>query len=93
MVLLEGMDGHTEWANGALLKRAGITKDYVQKLTAEQRSYFGTGKDGEPNGFLVDAGTNKVDDLIPAATDDRLLAAARAAVHYNYSLGMRDATP
>jgi predicted amidohydrolase YtcJ len=87
-VLLQGMDGHTAWANRAMLKRAGISKDFLKKLSEGERSYYGVGKDFEPNGFLVDAGTEKITPLLPRPTDDRLLAAARAAVQYNYSLGI-----
>jgi len=87
-VLLRGMDGHTAWANRALLKRAGITADYLKKLSPDQRSYYGISKDGQPNGFLVDAGTEKIEPLLPDPTPDALLAAARAALQYNYSLGI-----
>ena len=41
-----------------------------------------------PNGFLVDAGMEKVVTLLPKPTEERLLAAARAALEYNYSLGI-----
>jgi predicted amidohydrolase YtcJ len=87
-VLLRGMDGHTAWANRALLQRAGITADYLKKLSPGERSYYGTDKDGQPNGFLVDAGTEKVEPLLPKRTPDELLAAGRAALQYNYSLGI-----
>lgn len=87
-VLLQGMDGHTGWANRVLLKRAGINKDFLKKFSEQERSYYGVGKDFEPNGFLVDAGMEKITPLLPKPNDDRLLAAARAAVQYNYSLGI-----
>jgi predicted amidohydrolase YtcJ len=87
-VLLQGMDGHTGWANRVMLKRAGINKDFLKKLSEQERSYYGVGKDFEPNGFLVDAGMEKITPLLPKPNDDRLLAAARAAVQYNYSLGI-----
>ena len=87
-VLLRGMDGHTAWANQHLLQRAGITVEFLQKLSPQQRGYYGIGKDGQPNGFLVDAGTEKIEPLLPKPTPDRLLAAARAALQYNYSLGI-----
>jgi predicted amidohydrolase YtcJ len=87
-VLLRGMDGHTGWANRALLDRAGITTDSLKKMTGAQRSYYGVGKDLEPTGFLVDAGMEKVLALIPKPTDEQLLAAGRAALQYNYSLGI-----
>jgi len=87
-VLLSGMDGHTGWVNRALLKRAGITSEYLKKLSEGERSYYGVGKDSEPNGFVVDAGMGKIDRLLPKATDDRLLSSGRAALQYNYSLGI-----
>jgi predicted amidohydrolase YtcJ len=87
-VLLRGMDGHTAWANRTLLQRAGITSDFLKKLSPGERSYYGISKDGQPNGFLVDAGTEKIEPLLPALTPDTLLAAARAALQYNYSLGI-----
>jgi predicted amidohydrolase YtcJ len=87
-VLLRGMDGHTAWANRTLLQRAGITADFLNKLSPDQRAYYGLNKDGQPNGFLVDAGTEKIEPLLPKPTSDRLLAAARAAREYNYSLGI-----
>ncbi|MBZ5540391.1 MAG: amidohydrolase [Acidobacteriia bacterium] len=87
-VLLSGMDGHTGWANRALLQRAGITRDYLKTLSEGERSYYGIGKEFEPNGFVVDAGMEKINPLLPKPTDDRLLASGRAALQYNYSLGI-----
>ena len=40
------------------------------------------------NGFLVDAGKEKVEALLPQPDDARLLAAGRALLDYNYSLGI-----
>jgi len=89
-VLLWGLDGHTAWANRALLQRAGITADFLKRLTPGERSYYGidNDKDMQPNGFLVDAATDRLNPLLPARTPDELLAAGRAAVQYNYSLGI-----
>ncbi len=69
-VVLRGMDGHTAWANRALLQRAGITADFLKKLSAGERSYYGVDndKDLQPNGFLVDAGMEKIEPLLPAPT-------------------------
>jgi predicted amidohydrolase YtcJ len=87
-VLLRGMDGHTAWANHALLERAGITAEFLKSLSRDERAYYGADTNGEPNGFLVDAGTAKVEHLLPEPTPEKLLAAARAALNYNYSLGI-----
>jgi len=88
LLVLHGMDGHTAWVNHALLERAGITAAFLKALSAGQRSYYGVAKDGEPNGFLVDAGMEKVTKLIPLPSESRMLAAARAALLYNYGLGI-----
>ncbi|MGA8236589.1 MAG: amidohydrolase [Candidatus Sulfotelmatobacter sp.] len=87
-VLLRGMDGHTAWANRALLQRAGITAEFLKKLSVEERGYYGIDKDGRPNGFLVDAGVEKIEPLLPEFTADQLLAAGQAALEYNHSLGI-----
>jgi predicted amidohydrolase YtcJ len=87
-VVLRGMDGHTAWANKALLQRAGITPEFLKSLTPDQRSYYGVDKNMQPTGFLVDAGQEKIDRLMPQPTPDEILAAGRAALQYNYSLGI-----
>jgi len=87
-VLLRGMDGHTAWANHTLLQRAGITPDFLRKLSPDERAYYGIDKQGQPNGFLVDAGTEKIEPLLPKPVPAKLLAAGRAALQYNYSLGI-----
>jgi predicted amidohydrolase YtcJ len=87
-VLLSGMDGHTGWANRAMLERAGVTKDYLARLSAGERAYYGISKDGEPNGFAVDAGLDRVQDKLPPPSANELLAGGRAAVHYLNRLGI-----
>jgi predicted amidohydrolase YtcJ len=87
-LIFRGMDGHTAWANHAMLQRAGINADYLKTLNADQRSYFGYDKNMQPNGFLVDAGQDRVDRLMPEATDTEILAAGHAALEYEYSLGI-----
>lgn len=87
-VLLRGMDGHTAWANHALLHDAGITSGFLRSLNPQQRAYYGTDKNMEPTGFLVDAGLERIEPLIPPHSQDDLLAAGRAALHYEYSLGI-----
>src|SRR5260370_20791199 len=100
-VLLRGMDGHTAWANRSLLQRAGITADFLKKLSAGERSYYGVDKDKDgvdkdkdkdmqPNGFLVDAGMDKIEPLLPNPTPDRLLAASGSALNCQSSVGRHD---
>ena len=87
-LLLAGSDGHTGWANRALLRRAGVTRDFLSRLSASDRAYYGVGSNGEPNGFAVDAGLDKILAVIPAPSKEQLIEAGRAAVQYLHSLGI-----
>jgi predicted amidohydrolase YtcJ len=87
-VYLSGSDYHTGWANRVMLRRAGITKDFIQHLTANDRQYYGVDADLEPNGFLVDAGLRKIQENLPEHTKEQLLEGGRAALDYNHSLGI-----
>jgi predicted amidohydrolase YtcJ len=87
-VFLYGMDGHTGWANRALLRRAGVTKDFLSHLSQSERAYYGVGPTGDPNGFAVDVGSDKIQAVIPPATKERYLEGGRAAIQYLHSLGI-----
>jgi len=87
-VYLAGSDYHTGWANRELLRRAGITKNFIQHLPTSDRQYYGVGSDQEPNGFLVDTGLRKVQEILPEPSKQQLLEAGRAAIQYNHSLGI-----
>ncbi len=87
-VFLGGMDGHTGWANRALLRRAGVTKDFLSRLSPSERAYYGLDSSGEPNGFAVDAGREKIEAVVPAPSQERYLEGGRAAVRYLHSLGI-----
>ncbi len=87
-VFLYGSDGHTGWANRALLRRAGVTKDFLSRLSQSERAYYGVDPAGDPNGFTVDAGREKIEAVIPPPTNQRYLEGGRAAVQYLHSLGI-----
>ena len=87
-VLLDGMDHHTAWANQVMLRRAGITKEYIASLDSVGRGYYGYGPEFEPNGFVVDVGADKVRSAIPRPDKQRMLAAGRAAVEYMHEQGI-----
>ncbi len=87
-VFLRGMDGHTGWANRTLLRRAGVTKDLLSHLSQSERAYYGIDPTGNPNGFAVDAGREKIEAVIPEPSQERYLEGGRAAVHYLHSLGI-----
>jgi len=87
-LLLAGDDGHTGWANRTMLQRAGVTRDFLAHLSTTQRSYYGFNHNLEPNGFLVDAGLDKVSAILPDLSPEQYLEAGRAAVRYNHALGI-----
>ncbi len=87
-VFLGGMDGHTGWANRTLLRRAGVTKDFLSRLSQSERAYYGVSPTGDPNGFAVDAGLEKIEAVISPPTTEQHLEGGRAAVHYLHSLGI-----
>jgi predicted amidohydrolase YtcJ len=87
-IFLHGMDGHTCWANKALRLRAGVTKDFVSRLSEADRKYYGVGPDLEPNGFAVDKGLEKIEAVLPKPSREQLLEAGRSAVHYLHSFGI-----
>jgi predicted amidohydrolase YtcJ len=87
-VFLAGSDGHTGWGNRVLLRRAGITRDFLSRLSPAERAYYGVAADGEPNGFAVDAGLDKIQEVVPPPSREQLLEGGRAAVHYLHSLGI-----
>ncbi|MFZ6046714.1 amidohydrolase [Pseudomonas sp. CR3202] len=87
-ILLAGWDYHTGWANCAMLKRAGIDAAKVKSLKGEALATIGHHADGQPNGFLVDAGLYAVQELIPLPSQEELLAGGRDALHYYNSLGL-----
>ncbi len=87
-VFLAGSDGHTGWGNRALLRRAGVTKDFLSHLSPSERAYYGVGPDGEPTGFAVDTGLDKIQAVVPEPSKEQLLEGGLAAVHYLHSLGI-----
>ncbi|AZD49263.1 amidohydrolase [Pseudomonas chlororaphis] len=87
-VVLTGSDHHTAWANDAMLERAGIDAALLKSLPEAERDTIGQLADGRPNGFLVDAGWDRVAAKMPVPGSAALLNAAQSAVRYNNSLGI-----
>ncbi|WP_431483967.1 amidohydrolase [Pseudomonas solani] len=87
-IVFVGSDHHTAWANAAMRKRAGIDAKLVAALPEAERGTIGLGKDGEPNGFLVDAGWDRVAAVLPPIDPALLLRAGENAVRTNNSLGI-----
>ncbi|MEK1940870.1 MAG: amidohydrolase [Pseudomonas sp.] len=83
-----GSDHHTGWINNAMLKRAGIDATLIKNLPAAEADTIGKLANGEPNGFLVDAGWDRAAAALPPPSAAVLLKAGQAAVKFNNSLGI-----
>jgi len=86
-ILLRGSDGHTGWANNAMMKEAGISQAFIHSLSAEKRKFFGYNSADEPNGFVADDGFDKFAGVIPQAPLDPLQIGV-SAMNYNNQLGI-----
>lgn len=87
-IVFIGSDHHTAWANNVMLTRAGIDAALINNLPAAERDTIGRLANGAPNGFLVDAGWDRVASVMPKASPADLLRAAQAALRFNNSLGI-----
>lgn len=86
-VLLRGSDGHTAWANMALMKLARLDKAFIKTLPPSTKKYFNVDANDEPNGFFADSGFFRVDAVLPEAHIDENLAAEKG-IAYNNALGI-----
>lgn len=87
-VVLNGIDGHTGWANNAMLKRLKIDAALVKSLSDKERSYIGHTPDFTPNGYLAENGWDRVRSQLPAPSADVMLNAAREAVKISNQYGL-----
>ncbi|MGE8392283.1 amidohydrolase [Pseudomonas sp. BIGb0427] len=87
-LVLSGIDGHTGWANQAMLKRMQIDAAWVKSLSEQDRSYVGHEADFSPNGYFAEARWDQVRSQIPAASQEVMLKAAREAVRVNNQYGV-----
>ncbi|WP_047337208.1 amidohydrolase [Pseudomonas protegens] len=87
-VVFTGSDHHTAWANDRMLQRAGIDAALLKSLPEAERGTIGQLPDGRPNGFVVDAGWDRVAAKMPVPGPEQMLRAAQSALHYNNSLGI-----
>ena len=83
-VFVNRLDGHMALANSLALKLAGVTRQTLDP----PGGVIVREKSGEPTGVLKDAAQSFVFKVMPPATFDERLAAARAATDYAAKLGV-----
>src|SRR2546421_2458726 len=84
-VFVNRQDGHMALANSLALKLAGVTRETTDPPGGV---VVRDSKTGEPTGILKDAAQSFVWKVIPAASFEEKLAAARAATNHAASLGV-----
>jgi len=87
-LVLSGIDGHTGWANNAMLKRLKIDAALVKSLPEAERGYVGHTADFTPNGYFAESRWDQVRSQIPAPGPEVMLKAARLAVQINNQYGV-----
>ncbi|SEN51944.1 hypothetical protein SAMN04487857_12018 [Pseudomonas sp. ok272] len=87
-LVFTGIDGHTGWANNAMLKRVKIDAETVKNLPVNERGYIGHEADFTPNGYFAESRWDQVRNGLPAPSEDAMLNAAREAVKINNQLGI-----
>jgi len=84
-VFVNRLDGHMALANSLALKLAGVSRETKDP---DGGVIVRDSKTGEPTGILKDAAQSFVWKVIPAASFEEKLAAARAATNHAASLGV-----
>ena len=87
-IVLSGIDGHTGWANNAMLKRLKIDAALVKGLSEQDRSFVGHAADFTPTGYFAESRWDIVRGAIPAPSKETMLQAAREAVRVNNQYGV-----
>ncbi|VXB69170.1 conserved exported hypothetical protein [Pseudomonas sp. 8AS] len=87
-LVLSGIDGHTGWANQAMLRRVGIDAALVKGLDAKEAGYIEHESDLTPTGFLSENGWDRVRGKLPKPSHELMLKATREAVRINLEVGV-----
>lgn len=87
-VVLSGSDGHTGWANQAMLARAGLSADFLRTLDEAERHNFDRDTAGRPLGYAAESAWDRIRGALPELPQDKMLEAGRRAVRYSNSVGI-----
>jgi predicted amidohydrolase YtcJ len=69
-----------------MMKRAGLDKKFIQSINPEEKIFYGTTKNDEPNGFVSESGYQKISSVLAVETD--FSKAAEKTMEYNNSYGI-----
>jgi predicted amidohydrolase YtcJ len=87
-IYLQRVDGHSGWVNSLALNLAGIDKSFKDpaggKILKDRK--------GNPNGILVDAATQYIENIIPKAKQEQKLEAAKKTQDYLLKYGLTSIT-
>ncbi|MEO8764929.1 MAG: amidohydrolase [Ginsengibacter sp.] len=86
-VVLNGSDGHTHWGNNAVMKLAGLDRNFLHALPEDRRKYYGIDNGDEPNGFVADSGFVTYKTVIPGQHWNWEKAGEKA-LEYSHSYGI-----
>jgi predicted amidohydrolase YtcJ len=87
-VVFNGIDGHTGWANSAMLKRLKIDATLVKSLPEREQDYIEHEADFTPTGYVGESGWDRVRSMLPAPPPELMLKAAQKAVQINNQYGV-----
>lgn len=87
-LVLNGIDGHTGWANNAMLERLRIDAALVKSLPEKERNYIGHGSDFTPNGYFAENAWDRIRSQLPEPGEAHMLSATREAVKINNQYGI-----
>jgi predicted amidohydrolase YtcJ len=80
--LFAGSDSHTAWANKAMLKVLGVSRESLAVMPAEKRKDYSVDRAGEPTGFAVEAGASNLFRGLPGRDGRYDRAWGTSAVRY-----------
>ena len=81
-VFLRGSDGHTAWANAALLERAHIDASFIKTLSESELAFFGI-TNGVADGRLSEDAIAYITKVIPTSSISPLDALMAGVRHLN----------
>ncbi len=87
-VFLFGLDGHTGWANRTMRQKARLDRAFLAQLSEAERKNYGVDTDGNPQGFVMEAGVGVVRRAIPRPSERDVIENGRVGIQHLHSFGI-----